>query len=120
MILRLVSRTFGRALPLIAAVLCVVAPQARADAGWFESGDTQLRMDLQLLNDAEIIVLPLNQWPLPRAAVRFAPRGAGPPFAFFAGACARATFFVRLAAMRDLIADRATQAQSVGPCRVQR
>jgi hypothetical protein len=81
MILRLVSRTFARALPLIAAVLCVVAPQARADAGWFESGDTQLRMDLQLLNDAEIIVLPLNQWPLPRAAVQYALANAKDHFA---------------------------------------
>jgi hypothetical protein len=43
-----------------------------ADAGWFESGDTQLRMDLQLLNDARIILVPMNQWPLPRAAVQYA------------------------------------------------
>jgi hypothetical protein len=48
------------------------APPAAADAGWFESGDTLLRMDLQLLNDAEVIRLPLNQWPLPRAAVQYA------------------------------------------------
>jgi hypothetical protein len=43
-----------------------------ADAGWFASGDTQLRFDLQLLNDAEIIELPISYWPLPRAAVRYA------------------------------------------------
>jgi hypothetical protein len=50
-----------------------VAAQARAaDAGWFESGDTQLRLDLQLLNDAEIIRLPISHWPLPRAAVHYA------------------------------------------------
>jgi hypothetical protein len=44
----------------------------RADAGWFESGDTQLRLDLQLLNDAEIIRYPLNQWPIPRAGIAYA------------------------------------------------
>ena len=43
-----------------------------ADAGWFESGDTRLRTDLLLLNDAEVIRLPVNQWPLPRAAVQYA------------------------------------------------
>jgi hypothetical protein len=43
-----------------------------ADAGWFASGDTQLRLDLQLLDDAEIIELPVSYWPLPRAAVRYA------------------------------------------------
>ena len=45
---------------------------ARAEAGWLESGDTQLRLDLQLLNDAEIIRYPLNQWPIPRAGVQYA------------------------------------------------
>ena len=45
---------------------------ARADAGWLESGDTVLRNDLTLLNDAEIIRLPVNQWPIPRAMVEFA------------------------------------------------
>ncbi len=45
---------------------------AHADAGWFESGDTLLRIDLQLLNDAEVIRLPVNQWPMPRAAVAYA------------------------------------------------
>jgi len=29
-------------------------------------------MDLQLLNDAEIIRYPLNQWPVPRAAIQYA------------------------------------------------
>jgi len=57
---------------LAAAVFAIWASQALADAGWFASGDTQLRMDLQLLNDAEIIALPMNQWPLPRAAVQYA------------------------------------------------
>lgn len=50
----------------------MVSEAARADAGWFASGDTQLRMDLQLLNDAEVIRYPLNQWPVPRAGVQYA------------------------------------------------
>jgi hypothetical protein len=48
-----------------------IAP-ACADSGWFVSGDTQLRLDLQLLNDAEVIRLPISYWPLPRAAVQYA------------------------------------------------
>jgi hypothetical protein len=55
--------------------------QAAPDAGWFESGDIALRMDLQLLNDAEVIRVPLNTWPLPRAAVRYAMDSAKPHFA---------------------------------------
>jgi hypothetical protein len=56
------------------AVSCLLAFAApsHADAGWFESGDVALRNDLLLLNDAEIIRLPVGQWPLPRAAVRYA------------------------------------------------
>jgi hypothetical protein len=57
---------------LFAVLLSLAAQPAVADAGWFQSGDTQLRIDLQLLNDAEVILLPLNQWPLPRAAVQYA------------------------------------------------
>jgi hypothetical protein len=55
------------------ALLGVFALQtpARADAGWFESGDAQLRVDLQLLNDANVIRYPLNQWPIPRAALQY-------------------------------------------------
>jgi len=58
---------------LLAALLfsCTVRT-ASADAGWFEQGDTVLRNDLLLLNDAGIIRLPVNQWPMPRAAVRYA------------------------------------------------
>jgi hypothetical protein len=53
------------------------APASAApDATWFESGDTQLRVDLILLNDAEVIRLPVTQWPMPRAAVRHALTGA--------------------------------------------
>jgi hypothetical protein len=72
MIPRTIRRAPMRALPLLAACFLAAPPQSRADAGWFASGDTQLRLDLQLLNDAEVIVLPLNQWPLPRAAVQYA------------------------------------------------
>lgn len=57
----------------LAALTCVLpSGPAFADAGWFESGDVVLRNDLLLLNDAEIIRLPVNQWPMPREAVRYA------------------------------------------------
>lgn len=67
----------------LCALLCALAFQApaHADAGWFESGDTQLRLDLQLLNDAEIIRYPLNQWPIPRAALQYALANAKDHFA---------------------------------------
>jgi hypothetical protein len=59
--------------PAVALLLLLAqSPAARADAGWFESGDTRLRIDLQLLVDAQIIRLPVNQWPIPRAAVQYA------------------------------------------------
>jgi Capsule assembly protein Wzi len=69
---RMPRRAVSRHWIVLAALLASPCHQAAADAGWFESGDTRLRMDLQLLNDAEVIVLPMNQWPLPRAAVQYA------------------------------------------------
>lgn len=57
---------------LLVLALMAAGQSAHADAGWFESGDTQMRLDLQLLNDAEIIRYPLNQWPIPRAAIVYA------------------------------------------------
>ncbi len=58
---------------LVAAVVCALTPtDSRADAGWFEAGDTLLRADLQLLNDADVIRLPIHQWPIPRESVRYA------------------------------------------------
>jgi hypothetical protein len=57
---------------IAACLLGFVSSGAFADPGWFESGDTLLRKDLQVLNDAQVIRLPLNQWPIPRAAVRYA------------------------------------------------
>jgi hypothetical protein len=67
---------------LLTAILCVFcAPPATADAGWFESGDVVLRNDLSLLNDAEVIRLPVNQWPIPRAMVEFAMANAKIHFA---------------------------------------
>lgn len=67
---------------LLAVLLAFLATRpAAADAGWFESGDTLLRMDLQLLNDAEIIRLPISHWPVPRAAVKFALANAREHFA---------------------------------------
>jgi hypothetical protein len=61
----------GVAAGLLFAMSCVY-PAWAADAGWCESGDTLLRNDLLLLNDAEVIRLPVNQWPMPRSAVRYA------------------------------------------------
>jgi len=66
------ARTRIILLAAIAASCLFASVPVLADAGWFESGDTQLRLDLQLLNDAEIIRYPLNQWPVPRAAVQYA------------------------------------------------
>jgi hypothetical protein len=58
---------------LVVAAACAAVPEAaRADSGWFHAGDPLLRTDLELLNDAGIIRLPIGQWPLPRAAVRYA------------------------------------------------
>ncbi|HET7812209.1 MAG TPA: capsule assembly Wzi family protein [Steroidobacteraceae bacterium] len=57
---------------MVLAACWLQGAPAHADAGWLDSGDTQLRMDLQLLNDAEIIRYPLNQWPVPRAAIQYA------------------------------------------------
>jgi hypothetical protein len=37
----------------LAVLLACVGAAAHADAGWFEPGDSQLRLDLQLLNDAK-------------------------------------------------------------------
>jgi len=79
--------------------LGLAAAQARADAGWFASGDTQLRLDLQLLNDAEIIRLPMNYWPLPRAAVSYALSNAKEHFA------TNSAVAVALARVRARLAD---------------
>jgi hypothetical protein len=65
-----VLRTWVSAVALL--VLLAQAPAARADAGWCASGDTRLRIDRQLLGDAEILRLPVTQWPFPRAAVPYA------------------------------------------------
>lgn len=77
--LRTPRRAVSRHWIMLAALLTSPCHQAVADAGWFESGDTRLRTDLQLLNDAEVIVLPMNQWPLPRAAVQYALANAKQP-----------------------------------------
>lgn len=63
-----------RAAWLLAAGLAASLPAAGADAdaGWLRSGDTRLRMDLALLNDAGVIRLPVTQWPMPRAALKYA------------------------------------------------
>ena len=70
-----------RAALLAALLLGLVTRPAAADAGWFESGDVVLRNDLLLLNDAGIIRLPVNQWPMPRAAVAYAVQNGKPHFA---------------------------------------
>jgi hypothetical protein len=79
--LAIARRALARMPVLVAAALWLASLDARADAGWFESGDTALRMDLQLLNDAQVIRIPLNQWPLPRAAVQYALSNAKDHFA---------------------------------------
>jgi hypothetical protein len=54
-------------------VLCAcAAPPSMAQVGWLESGDAVLRSDLMLLNDAGIIRLPVNQWPMPEPQLRHA------------------------------------------------
>jgi hypothetical protein len=61
--------------------LALLQSPAYAEAGWFETGDVQLRLDLQLLNDAEVIRYPVSQWPIPRAAVEHAMASAKEHFA---------------------------------------
>jgi hypothetical protein len=65
----------------LVALLATAVPAFAADAEWFEAGDARLRMDLQLLNDAEIIRLPVTHWPMPRASVRYALANAKDHFA---------------------------------------
>lgn len=65
----------------LATLLFVTAPVYGADAEWVEAGDVGLRLDLQLLNDAEIIRLPTSHWPMPRASVRYALANAKDHFA---------------------------------------
>lgn len=68
--------------PLALALFALLLVQrAEADAGWFETGDSALRLDLQLLNDADVIRLPVTEWPLPRAAVKYALANAKERFA---------------------------------------
>ncbi len=62
-------------------VTATLSTSAWAAGGWFESGDVVLRNDLQLLNDAEIIRLPVNQWPMPRVMVEHAVSNAKTHFA---------------------------------------
>jgi hypothetical protein len=72
----------SRSAPLAVLIVLSCLPRvAAADAGWYESGDSLLRLDLQMLNDAEIVRLPVNQWPLPRAAVAYALSNAKEEFA---------------------------------------
>jgi hypothetical protein len=66
-----VRRFLRRACALACAASALsLSAAVRAEAGWFESGDVQLRVDLAMLNDAEVIRLPVSYWPIPRAAVQ--------------------------------------------------
>jgi hypothetical protein len=65
----------------LAGMLLVARAAGAGDAVWFETGDSLLRTDLQLLNDAEVIRLPINHWPLPRASVEYAIENAKVHFA---------------------------------------
>jgi hypothetical protein len=70
---------FFRGIATALLVALVQVPLAHADAGWFEVGDAQMRMDLQLLGDCGAIRLPTSHWPVPRAAVRYALDNAKEP-----------------------------------------
>jgi hypothetical protein len=85
-----------------AALLACAAQSVRADAGWFESGDYALRTDLALLNDAGVIRVPMNTWPIPRAAVSYALASAKEHFAVNAAVAAA------LERTRARVAQRAT------------
>jgi hypothetical protein len=75
-------RVSARIRPGALALFCAaMGAHAWADAGWLEAGDPLLRADLQLLNDAEVIRYPLNQWPIPRAGLRYALANAREHFA---------------------------------------
>lgn len=69
---RTVAPMSARILAALAGVFAIASHPSHAESGWFEPGDQQLRTDLQLLNDAEVIRYPVNQWPIPRAALQFA------------------------------------------------
>jgi hypothetical protein len=63
------------------ACAVLLATGAQAESGWFEAGDRLLRSDLTLLSDAQVIRLPVSQWPMPKAAVRYALDNAREHFA---------------------------------------
>jgi hypothetical protein len=63
------------------ALLAGAATPAIASGAWLESGDYALRTDLLMLNDAGVIRIPANTWPLPRAAVAYALANAKEHFA---------------------------------------
>jgi hypothetical protein len=70
------SLRFALILVVILATTAPHAATAAPESGWIESGDTVLRIDLALLNDAGVIRLPVTQWPMPRAALEWAMRDA--------------------------------------------
>jgi hypothetical protein len=90
LLMRRKTRRAGTTAGLLAGMVVTLTglPATAADAGWFESGDSLLRLDLQLLNDAGIIRLPMNEWPLPRAAVDYALQNGKPQFALNAAVVA--------------------------------
>ena len=75
------SARLAQSASLACSLLLGLVSAAHADAGWFESGDAGLRIDLQLLNDAEVIRLPVSHWPLPRESVLYALQEAREHFA---------------------------------------
>ncbi len=77
----LAPRRAVRALALLAALLAWSARPARADAGWFESGDTRCASTCSCSTTPRSSALPVNQWPMPRAAVRYALANAKTHFA---------------------------------------
>jgi hypothetical protein len=85
---------------LAVSLLLSSAIPARA-AGWFESGDYRLRTDLLVLNDAGVIRVPVNHWPIAQATLEFALADANEHFATNAAvSMALARTRARLAAAR--------------------
>ncbi|HTV51167.1 MAG TPA: capsule assembly Wzi family protein [Steroidobacteraceae bacterium] len=54
---------------LLLALICCSAPVHAASQVWAQVGEGELRSDLMLLDDAGLINLPLNDWPVPLADI---------------------------------------------------
>lgn len=91
-----------RATALLLILSVAISADAPADSGWLEAGDAQLRLDLQLLNDAEVIRYPVTQWPIPREGVRHALKSGRRDFAL------NASVEAALQRVTAMVSDRAS------------